>query len=181
MARWSRVVMDQETKQLISQIAPQPKNVLEISGDKWKDYGFERYLNAGYPTFDICSKTLPEEFDLIIAEQVWEHLKYPYRATKNVVSMLHKGGYFLVTVPFLVKYHPCPIDCTRWSEEGLKYFLEECGFDVNSIKSGSWGNWDCVVDNLSGWKSYIPEKHSLKNQSDFPYHVWALARVPSKK
>ena len=69
-----------------------------------------------------------------------------------------------------------PYDCTRWSAEGLKFFLKECGFELNNIEVGSWGNWDCVIDNLSGWKEYEPEKHSLKNQSNFPYHVWGLAK-----
>ena len=38
-----------------------------------------------------------EKFDFIIADNVWEHLKYPYRATKNIYKLLKKNGYFLLT------------------------------------------------------------------------------------
>jgi SAM-dependent methyltransferase len=168
--------MNRETNKLVSSIEPQPKRVLEISGNGWSSYGFEEYLSVVYPAFDICTSRLPEKFDLIIAEQVWEHLRFPYAATKNVISMLNPGGHFLITVPFLVKYHPMLFDCTRWSAEGLKFFLKECGFELQNIKVGSWGNRECVIDNLSGWKEYKPQEHSLKNQSNFPYHVWALAK-----
>ena len=40
-----------------------------------------------------------KKYDLIIADNVWEHLKYPYKATKNVFDML-KRWIFLVITPF---------------------------------------------------------------------------------
>jgi len=166
--------MNAETEKLISAIEPQPRKVLEISGSFWSSYGFETYLSVKYPNFDACTSRLNQKFDLIIAEQVWEHLKHPYSATKNVISMLNPSGYLLLTVPFLVKYHPTPIDCTRWSADGLKFFLEECGFDLCNIKTGSWGNKDCVVENLNKWVNYSGQ--SLNNDKRFPYHVWGLAR-----
>ena len=34
-----------------------------------------------------AKKLQENKYDLIIADNVWEHLKYPYRATKNVFKM----------------------------------------------------------------------------------------------
>ena len=53
-----------------------------------------------FPEFDICSDSINKKFDLIIADNVWEHLKYPYRASKNVQKMLKPNGIFLIIVPF---------------------------------------------------------------------------------
>ena len=71
----------------------------------------------------ITVKSYLESFDLIIAEQVFEHLKWPYRAAKNVYRMLRPGGSFLITTPFLVRCHEMPDDCTRWTDTELKNFL----------------------------------------------------------
>lgn len=151
-------------------------DAFEISGRGWRDFGFASYRTADFPDFDICAVPLDETFDLIIAEQVFEHLLYPYRAGRNVYEMLRPGGWFLVSVPFLVKVHDYPIDCTRWTELGLKHFLHECGFPLESICTGSWGNRACIAANFAGWVVYDPATHDLSNEPEFPYHVWALAR-----
>ncbi|NEO75439.1 MAG: class I SAM-dependent methyltransferase [Moorea sp. SIO4G3] len=177
MITWSRVIMNQETAKLLEALPYPEWRALEISGHTWRDFGFREYHTISYPEYDICSNSLAESFDLIIAEQVFEHLLYPYRACRNVISMLSPGGYFLISVPFLVKVHNYPIDCTRWTETGLKYFLHECGFPLETIQTGSWGNRECIIANFSQWIPYNPQVHSLENEPDFPYHVWALARI----
>jgi len=173
---WCRVVMDQETRRMISQLNPQQLDVLEISGCDWEFMRFKSYEIAHYPDFDICTSVLEKKYDLIIAEQIFEHLLTPYKAAANVYSMLRKDGYFLVTTPFLIKYHGCPDDCTRWTETGIKYFLAEAGFPIDHIQTGSWGNRRCVKGNFRKWTRYRPWLHSLKNEPEFPVSVWALAQ-----
>ncbi|MEM6761528.1 MAG: methyltransferase domain-containing protein [Pseudomonadota bacterium] len=177
MARhWVRHVMDEATAQWVHELQPANLDTLEISGGKWAQTGFKTYRSLRYPEFDICQGALDETFDLIIAEQVWEHLAYPYRATKHVLQMLRPGGHFLITTPFLIKYHPHPLDCTRWSADGIKYFLEECGFDRSKIKSVQWGNKMCLKANFTGWALYEPQTQSLENEFKYPLVVWALAQ-----
>ena len=160
----------------IRDLGPERLDVLEISGGpQWKrEFDFRSYTTTSYPDFDVCSETLPERFDLIIADQVFEHLKWPYRAGKNVLTMLKPGGRFIVTVPFLVRIHASPLDCTRWTEEGLSYFLQECGFDAAAITTGSWGNRACLVANLSSWRKR-GVFGSLSNEPNLPLVVWAFA------
>lgn len=174
---WIRLVQDRETRKLVRALEPARLRALEISGLAWRDFGFKSYACATYPAFDICNERLPGRFDIIIAEHVFEHLLRPYRAGKNVHEMLETGGYFLVVTPFLIRVHPNPHDCTRWTETGLQQLLIECGFDAASITTGSWGNRSCVRSNfLYTWPLYNRFFHSLRNEWDFPVVVWALAR-----
>jgi SAM-dependent methyltransferase len=172
---WARTVMYRECFKLLRELGPANLDVLEISaGTTWKALGFQSFTEANFPEFDVCSMTLPSRFDLIIADQVFEHLLWPYRAGRNVHSMLKPGGYFLVSTPFLIKVHESPVDCSRWTELGLKHLLAECGFPLEGIRTGSWGNRACVRANFRRWarKGF----RSLANEPEFPVAVWALAK-----
>lgn len=176
---WTRPIMYQECTKLISGLQPNVLDVLEISpGWFWQQHEFKSFTGAPYPEFDICEDKLDRQFDLIIADQVWEHLLWPYKATQHVLEMLKPGGHFLVTTPFLIKIHAIPNDCSRWTEQGMKYFLAECGFPLEDTITGSWGNRACVKANFSRWarRGWFG---SLRNEPDFPVAVWALARKPS--
>jgi SAM-dependent methyltransferase len=180
--QWLRTVMNQELDALVQSIQPSRLSALEISGTNWERPGlFREYLSLDYPEFDICAGPTQERYDFVVAEQVFEHLLWPYRAARNVVQMLNPGGYFLISTPFLVKIHNFPVDCSRWTELGLKHFLAECGFPLEKIVTGSWGNRACVDANLgSRWVIYQKWRHSLKNDPEFPVSVWALAQVGGK-
>ncbi len=175
---WSRVVVRQAMREWITELEPQRLRVLEISGEFWRREPFGAYTSVRYPAYDLCAGPLDERFDLIIADQVFEHLLWPYRAGKNAYTMLEPGGHLLIATPFLVRIHNEPTDCTRWTETGLRHFLAECGFPFEQIRTGSWGNRAVVRANLkpAGWIRYRRRLHSLYNEATFPYHVWAIAR-----
>lgn len=174
---WSRVVMNRETRSIIRSLEPGKLKTLEISGSAWgKREHFKEYRQVSYPEFDLCGSPLDETFDLVIAEQVFEHLLWPHRAGRNVYRMLNPGGHFLLTLPFLIRIHASPTDCTRWTETGIKYLLAECGFSMDRIRTGSWGNRACVRANFPRWIYYRPLFHSLRNEPNFPVHVWAIAQ-----
>jgi len=173
---WVRVVMHRETERLVRALEPANLDAFEVSGRKWQNFGFRSYKNAWFPELDICKDPPKGTYDIVFAEQVWEHLPYPYRATKHVLKMLRPGGYFLVTVPVLIKYHPAPADCSRWTAQGLAYFLEECGFDPANTVSASWGNRACLIANLDKWVKYDADQHDLANEEKYPLVAWALAK-----
>jgi len=173
---WNRTIMYEQCSLILMKLNPTELDTLEISaGNYLKQIGFKSYTAANYPDFDICKDTLDRKFDLIIADQIFEHLLWPYRAAKNVYSMLKPGGYFLITVPFLIKIHNIPHDCTRWTETGIKHFLNEAGFPLQYIITGSWGNRACVKANFKEWARQGWFR-SLKNEPDFPVSVWALSK-----
>jgi SAM-dependent methyltransferase len=174
---WVRSVMYERCFQFIQSLRPETLDVLEISGgNQWtRAFKFKSYECTDYPAFDICGELLPRQFDLIIADQVFEHLKWPYRAGRNVWSMLRPGGHFVIATPFLVRVHRVPIDCSRWTADGLSYLLQECGFAAEDIRADSWGNRRCVTGNLRKWRKR-GFFGSLSNEEDYPVMTWAFAR-----
>jgi len=176
---WLRVVMYRRCFDFIQMLGPEHLDVLEISaGDQWKRaFRFRSYMGTHFPEFDICSQALDRQFDLIIADQVFEHLPWPYRAGRNVFKMLRAGGTFIVATPFLVRVHKVPTDCSRWTEEGLSYLLQECGFAKENIRTDSWGNRACLAANLRKWRRFGWYR-SLANEPDYAVMVWAFARKP---
>jgi SAM-dependent methyltransferase len=177
---WCRVVMNREVKKFIESLDCSRLDVLEISGKRENAFNFHSYRTAEYPEYDVCAGPLaPESFDLVIAEQVFEHIKHPDRAAVHVLQMLRPGGVFVITTPFLVKVHPAPMDCFRWTEDGIRILLETAGFSI--LKTGSWGNRKCLIRDLTagrGWAYYIPVIHSLKNEPQLPVTVWAFGTKP---
>lgn len=175
---WCRAVMVQEMEKFVKSLPAGRLDVLEISGETWSDpaRGFRSYRNTQYPPYDVCDGVVPGEYDLIIAEQVFEHIKHPDRAARNVYSMLRTGGVFVANTPFLLKYHAIPLDLYRWTELGMRTLLEEAGF--GRVETGSWGNRACVMRDLTPneeWAYYNRYWHSLKNDPRFPVMVWAFA------
>jgi hypothetical protein len=116
---------------------------------------------------------------VIIAEQVFEHIKHPDVATRNVFKMLKPGGVFIISTPFLVKIHAIPLDCYRWTMQGVQILLESAGFSV--LETGSWGNRQCLMSDVNPgitWTWYVPYLHSLKNEPHLPMSIWAFAQKP---
>lgn len=151
-------------------------DVLEIAaGWKWRQRQWGSFSEMNWPDHNICDDVLDRRFDLIIADNVWEHLLHPYRAARNVLAMLKPGGRFINITPFLIRYHPIPTDCTRWTELGMQHFLADAGFEADSIETGSWGNAAAVKANFHRW-GRTGWRRALPNDPDFPVTVWAIAR-----
>jgi len=174
--QWCRIVMNRECLKIVQSIKPETLETLEISGDLWQRRAtFKSYRSVHFPEYVLCAAALPETYDLIIAEQVFEHLLWPHRAARHIHQMLRPGGRLLISTPFMIRVHPCPVDCCRWTETGMKHLLADCGWSLDKIVTGSWGNRACVKGNLKRWVRYRSLFHSLKNEPEFPFVVWALA------
>ena len=179
-ADWIRIAMYKSCFDYIKALDPSRLDVLEVSaGTQWRrEFKFGSYEETAFPGFDICSETLPSRYDLIIADQVFEHLPHPAQAARNVFEMLRPGGHFIVATPFLIRVHNVPIDCNRWTETGLSFLLQDAGFDRGLIQTHSWGNRACLIANLKQWRKR-GFMGSLRNEPDFPVMVWAFAQKPA--
>ncbi len=183
MVSLNRVVMQPSSRRMIKALGPQELDTAEISGKWGQRFSFKSYRQFRYPAYDICLGPITEKdkvltFDLILANQVWEHLDRPYAATRNVYEMLRPGGYFWVAVPFFAPLHAAPQDCSRWNARGLKNLLIEGGFDEGAIHAEQWGNRHVARRNLETiWPPvYDPETDDIKNDPDMPICAWALAQ-----
>ena len=54
---------------------------------------------AGLYELDLLQQKLPADFDLILCQQVLEHLVEPETALRHLVAMLRPGGVLIITVP----------------------------------------------------------------------------------
>lgn len=183
---FNRVVYSRVTGQWMREIGADGLDAVEVSGRRCKRWGFRSHRSYDFPDYDVCADPFLDEegeiiqADIILAEQVWEHIDAPYRATQNVHRMIRPGGYFWLAVPFFVRTHGVPVDCSRWSARGLTNLLVECGFERDLIRAEQWGNRQCVMADLDPkWGIYDPEVHSLKNEPRFPVMSWALAQKPA--
>lgn len=101
----------------------------------------ETTIHRGYNKADVFYKggKFPfknGEFDSIVTNQVLEHVFVPDLFLSEINRVLKKGGILLLTVPFVWDEHEQPYDYARYSSFGLKYLLENKGFEIISeIKS----------------------------------------------
>jgi SAM-dependent methyltransferase len=171
---WCRIVLYKEAKKYIESLCQSELDVLEISGTLWRGPQFKSYTSTDYTNYDVCNSATAEKYDLIILDQVLEHVRYPQIALENVRRSLRPHGTCFIATPFLIRVHPDPLDLWRWTESGLRCLLEDAGF--TEIATGSWGNRACAAANLNYWMVFDPAVHSLLNETDVPVTVWAHAR-----
>ncbi|MDT8855872.1 methyltransferase domain-containing protein [Paracoccaceae bacterium Fryx2] len=184
MASLNRIVMQKTSRRWLKELAPETLDAAEISGRWGQGIGFRSYEAFYFPKHDPCKDVFrdaagaPRTFDIILANQVWEHLDRPYAATRNVLAMLRPGGHFWVATPFFLPFHAAPHDCSRWSARGLTNLLIEAGFPEDGIRAAQWGNRAAALRNLERpWPpEHLPETDDLTNDEAFPIGAWALAR-----
>jgi SAM-dependent methyltransferase len=177
---WQRVALNRAVDDYIATLDPSALSAAEISGDGKADRGWKQFTSLDYPEFDLCAPLEDRgEFDVVICEQVLEHVIDPQAAAANLRGLCRPGGRVIVSTPFLIKVHELPaygmFDYWRFTPRGLSTLLEGAGLEVES--TGSWGNHECVVGNLDRWSGYR-RWHPLHNEPDIPVQVWAFARNP---
>jgi SAM-dependent methyltransferase len=176
--QWQRVAMDEAIDRYIAGLGPESLTAVEISGDAHAAKGWKRFDSLNYPEFDICDP-VPQHstWDVVICEQVLEHVVDPFGAAENLRALCAPGGHVIVSTPFLIKIHELPLygmrDYWRFTPRGLGLLLERAGLTVEEV--GTWGNRLCVVGNLDRW-SARRAWHTMGNKAETPVVVWAFAR-----
>lgn len=153
-------------------------NALEVSpGGRgtWRRFAYRSYRSVDYPDFDLCRMRLDEQFELIIADNVFEHLQRPAAAAANAFTMLRPGGHLLLSAPFLMRVHGSPYDFSRWTPDGLKALLVDAGWEDSNIQVASWGNKAAAKAYLDGWPVWGFGRHR-DNDPEYPVAVWAIAQ-----
>jgi SAM-dependent methyltransferase len=172
--------MNRAADRRIASLDPTRCTAVEISGDNHAGRPWKEYTSLNFPDFDLCAPLSDErDFDVVICEQVLEHVPDPSAAAANLRHLCAPGGQVIVSTPFLVKVHELPeygmLDYWRFTPRGLRLLLERAGLVVDEM--GAWGNRQCVAGNIRVWSAYRPW-HSLHNEPDVPVQVWAFARNP---
>lgn len=172
-----RVVLYREWDGFLRAQGGSSLDALEISpgeNSRWRGWGFKTYNSVQYPEFDICRDRLDRTFDVIVLDNVLEHVPEPTAAIRNVETMLRPNGHLLVATPFMIKVHGAPDDYSRWTQQGMRRLIEGNGFAGCRVTVGAWGNRDAVKASLDRW-AMQGWRRRLRNEPDFPVMVWATA------
>lgn len=71
-----------------------------------------------------------ETFDTVLSTQVLEHVGDPALYLSECFRLLRPGGRMLLSTHGVFVYHPDPVDYWRWTCAGLRYAVEQAGFEI---------------------------------------------------
>lgn len=178
---WVRVAMDRDIEEHLRSLGPNRLDAVEISGNGRGTLPWREYVPVAYPDFDLLNPRPVGEFDVVICEQVLEHVADPVTAVTTLRSLCRPGGLVVASTPFMLKIHGAPEDHWRFTPTGLQQLLECGGLRVDRI--GFWGNHSCIRANRKEWAAYrwwhrVVPTWALRNDPSLPQVVWAFARRP---
>ncbi len=104
------------------------KQYQPLFGDRCGNYvGLD--VSAG-PHVDVVGDVhrLPfkaSSFDVVLCLEVLEHVERPWVAVEEIRRVLKPGGHLIASAPFIFPFHPCPIDCWRFTSQGWSVLLQK--------------------------------------------------------
>lgn len=178
---WLRIKQIEAFEAALSAVSANA-SVLEVSpgwNSHWRTVARGPYRSVDFPEFDVCQHKLEERFDVVIADQVLEHVPRPREAAANLFAMVKPGGVALVATPFLFRIHARPHDYSRWTADGLRELLIEAGFCPERTAVSQWGNKACARAHIGGPVRDYGYGRDLSNDPEYPLMVWAVAVRPA--
>ena len=137
-----------------------------------------------YPEYDVCDlhQIIDHTYDLVICDQVLEHVKQPFDAVKEMHRVCKPRGILVLTTVFMYPIHEFPKDYWRFTPDGLKQLC----IDFSAIIAfGGWGHQDMVkivADRRQAGLS-VPKIHEAgidkelkKTNPDTPLVTWIIAQ-----
>ena len=94
---------------------------------------------GNWPEVDIQNMPYdPGSIDILVADQVLEHVQRPWVAAEQIWRAVKIGGLVIIATPYLHPIHPAPLDCWRISPDGYDVLFESYLWET--VGRGSWGN-----------------------------------------
>ena len=66
-------------------------------------------------------------FDLVISQEVFEHIATPEAALDEVARVMKPGAPLFLQLPFIIGFHSIPGDYWRFTAPGIRVFVESTG------------------------------------------------------
>lgn len=114
----------------------------------------------------LKAKLKAHSFNTILCTQVLEHVPDPEVFLKKIHTVLKRGGYMILTVPFVGSLHEQPTDYYRFTKFSLSYLLKKTDYKIEYIKEE--GNW---ISSISNYVCFYLEGTFNKYYLRFPKKV----------
>lgn len=167
---------------------PMTGKILGISGVR-SFYPFMDMKNceiteAEFPTVDMQDMPFEDDmFNLVISDQVIEHLEDPQKAINESYRVLKTNGITIHTTCFMNYIHPDPKDLWRFTPNALRYLFREFS---EIICCEGWGNrlaiLLCFLSRKFRYMEIPESRYSMRNfvatynEERVPIVTWIIAK-----
>ena len=143
-----------------------PESDLFNLDNEWQDI-FQS--NFGYSKF-----YKKDNYDLVLCNQVLEHIYNPFQAIKNIHFITKKNGYAWISIPTINCIHGEPyFYSSGYHPRYLERLCLDVGFEVKFI--GAFGNRKYLSYAVNGkWMSHNELKRGFRAKRDFAFPYFAL-------
>jgi len=110
------------------------RGAIEPMVGKYEGVDLEMNSKADHHIGFDSKTTLPDNYcDIILSNQVLEHVDSPSGYLQEALRILKPGGSMICTTHGYWFYHPTPNDYWRWTSAGLRKTIEDQGFKITSF------------------------------------------------
>jgi SAM-dependent methyltransferase len=139
-------------------------------GSKSQNSSYYQYINVdddckitftdlvpsdGVTVVDVQER-LPFEdnsFDMVLAFHLFEHV-YDYHTSVNeIFRILKPGGKFIISMPFMHKYHADPDDYYRFTDSAIVRIWEEGGLNCSTVEYVGEGIYTSFLTTMTRFRS----------------------------
>lgn len=173
----------QQIYEALSKINTNNKKIILFGGGSIISHFFKKssIKNTSYPEYNLLNTSnIKEKYDVVICDQVIEHVRKPWLISKQLQNILNPDGIIIITTPFTYKKHNHPGDYFRYTTDGLISLFED---NFKCIETGGYGNtynmnidykFDFGENRLFTKKQIIENKNFHYTMEDRYSTVWYI-------
>lgn len=119
-------------------------------------------------------KNKKSQYDLVLCNQVFEHIFSPIQGIKNIWYLIKKNGYAWISVPTINCIHGEPYFYSAgYHPRYLNRLCDDVGFEVLHI--GAFGNRKYLAYAVQGyWSNYTELKIGFRSKFDLAHPYFAI-------
>jgi SAM-dependent methyltransferase len=105
---WCRLEMNRRIDAHLETLDKSSLDAVEISGSGQRAAGWRSFEQLQFPEFDLCCSTPGHQYDVVLCEQVLEHVVDSVAAARTLFDLTRPGGQLIVGTPFMLRVHGAP-------------------------------------------------------------------------
>lgn len=147
------------------------QKVNKVAFEKWDSIDMYSSEKLTYQTTTDLSFPIDNNiYDIVLAANVLEHVRKPWKWIKEVARVCKNDGIVICINPVSWPYHEAPVDCFRYYPEGMKSIFEEGGLEIIINQFGNFkydlSKYKRTVQGLD--KQFSPWKLKFMQLTGYP-------------